>query len=276
MSPRELESLALSVSRCTEVGAARGDRRHPCHPIVNLQPPMDFQVPEGWAGDLGGARIVFLSSNPSISESGDHQSGGSAELYPREHWSDEDIVDFTLHRFDSRRGWATPEGRFRRVDGSLSPRRVAFWNNVRLRATELLGRPSSPTSDYVMTEVVHCKSKGEKGVASAVENCAARHLDRILAASSAPIVVVLGRKARDQARLLWQLPDTFGVGKGVGWSESENVAVIELGGRTRVVLYLWHPTGSTAPKTFGVAYPTLLPALRAVANGEMSPDRLNA
>ena len=53
-----------------------------------------LQVPEPWSGDLEGAPILFLSSNPSIS---------TAELYPRWKWPDEEIAGFFGRRFSGGR-----------------------------------------------------------------------------------------------------------------------------------------------------------------------------
>lgn len=266
-------AVALSVARCPEVDAARSQAGHPCRPIVTAQPsaPHRFQVPEAWAGNIGDGRIVFISSNPSLSEAGDHQAGSVAEQYPTAAWSDEDIADFVLHRFDSRHGWATPEGRFQRQDGSLSPKPVAFWNNVRRRASELLEREASPAADYAMTEVVHCKSKGEFGVGSAAATCADRHLDSVLALSPAELLVVLGQRSRTLLTELWPLGADFGRQKGDAWRERDNLALVTVGGRQRLVAYLWHPTGATAPKTFAGAYPLHLERLRALVRGEIPP-----
>ena len=104
----DLNALALSVSRCREVGSAQLSTTHPCHKIVGLQnsDPGVFQVPEAWAGNLPEARIVFVSSNPSISEVGDAQSGSAAEVYPTSSWDDDRIVQFVTKRFDHCDGWA--------------------------------------------------------------------------------------------------------------------------------------------------------------------------
>ena len=118
-----------------------------------------------------------------------------AEEYPRGDWADDDIADFVMHRFDPDRMFATPDGHFHLHDGSLSPKSVTFWAGVRNRAGEIYGRPATPVDDYVMTEVVHCKSKGDVGVKAAAGNCADRHLDHILALSPAPLLVILGKRA---------------------------------------------------------------------------------
>jgi 8-oxo-dGTP diphosphatase len=267
-------SCALSVARCPEVDDAREHQGHPCRKIISLQSTAasEWQVPEAWAGNLTTGKIAFISSNPSISEAGDSQSGDVAEEYPRADWSDENIADFVLHRFDSARTWATPEGRFRRHDGSMSPKPVTFWVGVRNRASEIYGRPANPASDYVMTEVVHCKSKGQKGVKEAASNCVDRHLDRILALSPAPLVVVLGNAARELLVPRWDLGPDFGTSQTTGKEEWANLQVRNVGGRDRVVAFLKHPSGMTAPKTFAKAYPTQLSRLQELVSGRITPE----
>lgn len=271
-----LAVTALAVARCAELVAARATPTHPCHRIVTSQPADDaqFQVPEGWAGNLASGRIVFLSSNPSISEAGDHQSGESPERYPTADWSDEAIVDFVTHRFDAPHRWATPDGHFRRTDGTLSPRPVPFWTRVRNRASELLGRPADPTSDYAIVDLVHCKSKKEAGVALAAPRCHERHLDRILSLSPAPLVVVLGGKARDQVRTVWELPAAFGTQHAAEWAERDNLAAATIAGRERLVAFLWHPTGMTLPQKFADAFPRYHAWIRDVVAGRNDPSQI--
>lgn len=245
-----LSELALSVARCGEVPRARVDRRHDCHRIVSSQVDDDrWQVPEAWAGGLATARVVFVSSNPSISL-GPPDAPSEAENYPTASWTDLAIASFITQRFDR---WATPEGRFRQLDGQLS-RPVPFWRRVRDRASELLGREADPAVDYAMTEVVHCKSRGELGVDEAVERCAFLHLERILAACPARLVVVLGARARDHLVPLWRLPPGFGRGDRPG-DEVDHQAVLGLAGRDRLVIHLPHPTGMEPLSRFPDAFP---------------------
>lgn len=264
---QDLHVLALSVARCGEVQRARENPNHPCHKIVCLQSgdPTLWQVPEPWAGNLIDGKILFISSNPSISEAGDPQSGEVAEDYPTTSWSDESITDFVTNRFAGH--WATTDGRFRRQDGLLS-RPVAFWRSMRTRAQELLGPTAAPATDYAMTEVVHCKSKKEAGVKEAVSRCTGNHLDRILAASAATLIVIVGARARDQLRARWNLPSGFGRSTT---AEQENAVVRSIAGKPRLVVYLNHPSGFQARKTFTHTYPTLLARLREVAAGTRHP-----
>ena len=267
-------SVALSVARCPEVDVARRRQSHSCHKIVCLQSAAasDWQVPEAWAGNISTGMIIFIASNPSISEAGHSQSAALAEEYPRGDWLDEDIADFVLHRFDSVPPWATPDGHFRRRDGRMSPQSVRFWAGVRNRASEIYGRQANPANDYVMTEVVHCKSRGSKGVNEAAANCVDTHLDSILALSPAPLVVILGKAARDHIVPLWSLGSQFGTRETAGKDEWANLVMRNVGGRDRVVAFLWHPSGMTAPKTFVKAYPTQLSRLQGLVSGQISLD----
>jgi uracil-DNA glycosylase len=160
-------------------------------------------------------------------------------------------------------------------DGTYAPQAVQFWSQVRRRTSELLGHSADPDRDYVMTEIVHCRSKGEVGVTSAAALCAQRYLDRIVALSDARLIVVLGAKARDRFRPILRLGEVFGSQSAVG-DERANVAIRDLGGARRVLCYLWHPTSMTKwPRDFPSSYPTLLPTLRAVALGELAVDRFS-
>lgn len=197
LTPDE-RKLLLSITRCEVlVGYLEGRVSRPaCAAIIGAQsvegaakpvPYGDRQVPEPWTGRLGEARLLFLSSNPSIS---------LVEEYPQGSVSDESIADFFHNRFDGQRAepWVRDGNKFRMVDGSYS-RGAPFWSNVKKRAAEAYGREVEPGIDYALTEVVHCKSKAETGVVDAVDTCVDRYLSGILAVSGARVVIVLGAQA---------------------------------------------------------------------------------
>jgi hypothetical protein len=64
--------VALSIARCPQLPVAAADMRHSCSQIVRVQEGQGElrHVPEPWAGDLEKGRILFVSSNPSLSEAG--------------------------------------------------------------------------------------------------------------------------------------------------------------------------------------------------------------
>jgi hypothetical protein len=267
----------LSIADCSELPVAATNTKHPCRTIVDVQADAGpaRHVPEPWAGNLVEGRVLFISSNPSLSEADDHQSGDVVERYPLACWPDDEKAEFFLRRFGTGPDApATPDGRFRRLDGSLSPRRVRFWVEVRKRAQELLGESASPEKDYCMTEVVHCKSKRERGVAPAVDLCASLHLDRVIALSPAPLVVVVGSKARNRTVPLWQLPDGFGSRTSMATAPDLSIHGKVLGGKERLVAYLPHPTGMTKLRSFDDIYGARGIDLGSVARGERGPGEL--
>lgn len=183
--------LLLEIAHCPSVGRCleADDEAHPCYDVVTAQRefPGKHVLPEPWSGHLETAPILFLSSNPSI-------AGG--ELVPRKGWSDDAIVDFYANRFGGgRREWIRDGVRNLRQDGSHRKHAVRFWASVRSRAAELLGIDKAevrPGVDYALTEVVHCNSARERGVAQALKECASRWLEPVLAASGAAVIVCLG------------------------------------------------------------------------------------
>lgn len=217
--PVYLEELALSVARCSELVSAEKDteegRAHPCRKIVKSQESFagPFQVPEAWAGNLASARIVFLSSNPAISAGNPAarwRAKRVAEKYPTVDWHDAEIADFMLNRFNPEHGWVLNR-RHRKVettDGPTWGTPEPYWGWVKKETYALLGSRAPWYEQAVMTEVVHCKSNGEEGVAQAAPLCAKKHMDRILASSPAGLVVVVGSKAAQTLKLAY--PNVFG------------------------------------------------------------------
>lgn len=210
----ERNELLLAIVDCPEIAKARGDARHPCADIVGLQCAGAWQAPEPWRGHIDTAPILFLSSNPSIR--GD-------DPFPPKGWEEQHIINHYQRCFDDD---ASIPGHIDQATYNS----VQFWREVRGRASEILGRPAKPGTDFALTELVHCKSKGEKGVAKAHLTCAGHWLDRVLQVSGANIIVLLGRQARDHCTARWHLDKTQPVHFGVATP-----------GRERAVVILPHP-----------------------------------
>lgn len=243
---------------------AASDTGHPCHQIVALQGGAtcaDRQVPEGWAGGLETALVAYVASNPAISDDED---------FPRSAWTDESIVNFVTRRFDQsvEPPWVS-DYRYRRLDGTYSQRRVKFWEQANKRTDELLGYRADPARDYVLTEVVHCKSKREVGVRTAVKRCATRYLEPIFSLCPASLIVIVGSAARDAIREPLTLPASFGQRTS---SRLDNLVVRTLGGRERLVSYLPHFSGMEPNRSFLGRYGTDgVELLRKVTRGSMHP-----
>ena len=214
-------TLALSIARCDEVKKATGDSSHDCHKIVRAQEYLGTvfrQSPEPWAGDLLKAKVIFLASNPSISEAPD-----TGEDYPlvsfdeadstHPEWPEGRIADFHEYRFDQSQPqpFVNPKAQFLCRDGQYRGSDRAqpgkgsqtYWRNALKETSFILRKPVDISSDLCLTEVVHCKTKSETdhanypiGLEEALPTCAGKYLDRILQLSSPILIVVTGKVAR--------------------------------------------------------------------------------
>jgi uracil-DNA glycosylase len=216
----------LSVARCPNVARClESDAPHPCREVVRYQVRTrgvegygDFQVPEPWVGEITVAPILFVSSNPSIGE--DRHALGSS--------SDDALWDSHHHAFGGGTRTYVLDGIYTTTPGGERLDRVGYWVGVRARARELIA-DAVPGRDYALTEVVHCKSRDEVGVVAAADECARRHLGRVLALSPAPVVIVVGRVARE-----------FFLGRGA--PAPSGISEREMGGRPRLVAFVPHPS----------------------------------
>lgn len=256
-------ALLLRIARCSLIDIAARDTGHPCHQVVAVQRPEGDmrQVPEGWAGNLREARVAFLSSNPAISEPAPGQPEGTVEAYPSAACSDEHIAGYLGRRFDQTVLPRPVVSGFRplQADGLYAARPTAFWGQMHRRAMELLGPAADPARNYVMTEVVHCKSVMGEGVAAAAATCAGLYLDAVFRLAAAPVVVVVGM----QAHVL--LKSRFAALPDPPYIHRE-----DLGGKERALVFLWPPAAFIkGPKTLAGLYgPQCLERLRALAASE--------
>jgi hypothetical protein len=269
--PAELREHLAAIARCPVVEHCL-DAEHPTHPCATIvldqwrdispQGRMTHwralhELPEPWEGHIDRAPILFVSSNPSIGGSLSEPLtlppepdtrrewlGTTASKHPsvrrvggpKWDWDDDELVDFHQASFDL---YIADGTHFRKPDGSLSQRPVMFWSAVKRRAQELIpARPVRPGIDYALTEVVRCKSRGERGVADAVATCADRYLLPTLEASGAQVIVGLGRWARIK------LTELLGV-RG----RPAVVGPVVLGDRRRWIVFLPHPN-ARSPRSF--------------------------
>jgi uracil-DNA glycosylase len=244
----DARTVFLSVARCSNVALClENNESHPCGKIVRHQMQArgvtkyeDFQVPEPWVGELSSARILFVSSNPSIGE--DRHGLGSM--------TDEMLWNSHHLAFGGGDRSYVLDGIYSTDSDGLRLKKVAYWVAVRARARELLPN-AVPGKDYALTEMVHCKSEHELGVVEALDECKARHFDHILAISPAAVLIVLGKPAREYFLGSASVAPTS--------IECRNIA-----GRERLIAYLPHPASFTAgPRTLAGLFPNDLDRLRS-------------
>jgi len=262
----KVRRLALKIARCGEIRSACHNPKHECHKIVTSQKELgtDYrQVPEAWAGNLELARILFLSSNPSISTP---RVPGTGEDYPlagyfdprmkHPRWSAERILDFQVNRLDQARQtpFVNEKAQFLCLDekyrGSDSENGIRssqkYWKAAIAQTSDLLGDSFDISTDMCMTEIVHCKSKGELGVSKASAKCSERYLPSIFELTGAELVLVGGARARDRVHenrngwrsldFFWDINEQFGFFRQALWRPSDHVGLIVGHGMSRIVI----------------------------------------
>jgi len=207
-----------------------GDFDNPCSDIVlsqGVNEISDFQVPEPWNGDIANAPLLFLSSNPSISD---------VEEYPI--WSSKFDVrfDFFTNRFGGGiKEWVIDGKRALAKDGSYISA-TGYWSEILNRAKEIIGHKVKPGIDFALTEIVHCKAQNMSGVESALDECEAKYLEHILEVAGAKVVVVIGETAGKQFRTKLNVDP-----------EVSLIGPMRVSGKDRILLFLAAP-GSNKPR----------------------------
>jgi hypothetical protein len=234
----ERQQLLTEIARCPllELNLTAERPTHPCHDVVASQWPdsslsdrrarwkREHHLPEPWVGHLERAPLLFVSSNPSLSSPrpalkpttfaqprthigkhlrADHPAFRHGLAAPKSNWNDDELVDRAENAFDV---WMS-EGTAEIDDTGQAAKAARFWVATRALAAAFYNDDVQPGHDYALTEVVHCKSKSEVGVASAVNVCAPLYLRRVIAQSPAVVVVALGDKARNALRGVFTYPD---------------------------------------------------------------------
>jgi hypothetical protein len=277
----DAESLAFEISSCDEINPALVDKAHPCNQVVswqkdkwslNIQNIQESPMhrPEAWTGNLTKAPIIFISSNPSFNPK---------ENFPNwyvSQWNKSQIVDFALNRFSdqlNRSYGATQSNSLMNCDktiekdGQLSVNRVRYWSWVRKLVGYVLDKSEADVSaidDYVMTEIVHCKSEYEKGVILARKKCKDKYLERIITLSPARLIFVVGKNAaldmdaifpgrfpKDWAEInggFWpktirEFPELLRKGLWSLDAQKKHSVEVEIGGLSRTVVYFAKPGG---------------------------------
>lgn len=171
------KELINKISHCEELKKAVDDNKHPCHTIVCSQIRLgieDLHIPEPYNGNLDTAKILFISSNPSID---------TTEVYPTLKWNDSDIENFFTDRLAD-----TPKQYW-----------SAYWKAIEKWSSWIL--PDIPKSDLIhniaITEVVHCKSRREFGVGACQKLCSEKWLNQVVQAFNGKYIVVVGNRAKD-------------------------------------------------------------------------------
>ena len=189
----------MEIAHCKNVQACFKDKNIDCKEIVQIQGKHfkeTFQLPEPWNGDIRNAPIMFLSSNPGIKPD---------EVFPtwsKGLWPDDRVVDFFTNRFGGgEKEWKDEDGKSLYNDGKYKGG-AKFWGSIKNTVATIRRENKKKITlreaakHFSSTEIVHCKSKSEKGVKKAKQECTEKYLNRVLNISRAKIVICLGEKVR--------------------------------------------------------------------------------
>jgi len=224
-------ALAVRIARCDLAQRCRNGEALPCSRVANWGADTErrrYPAPEPWSGHLDQAPVLFISSNPGARD----EAAAPLPHAATTNLSDDDLIDIFENAFhaDGRPGRIV-KGEFNE-DGSRQP----YWAWTLETATELLQGVPQPGIDYVLTEVVHCGSQRESGVALAVEPCTKLYLGDLFRVSPARLVIAVGGTARNA--ISEQYRDA-----GVDVRSPLRVAgPLLIEGQTRFVVGAWHPS----------------------------------
>ena len=219
-----IQSHLMSVARCPMF---LNSCNTPCEKIVAYQHIHNKnlkQTPEPWNGDIENAKILFISSNPSIDFN---------ESYPTSAWTDNQISDFFVNRFSKQKKYVKNYLYPLQANGTYLNKNkwVRYWAAIRKLSQKLLAKENiEPGFDYAITEVVRCKSHKEIGVNEAMNTCSEKFLLETLSLSNAKVFVVVGKQAKDafQERFQEKIPEAY-------------YTIIKIGEVERMILSVPHP-----------------------------------
>lgn len=199
--------LLLSIAKCENFVNSPNTR---CLKIVTSKSNHERFLPIPWQGHIEMAKILFVSSNPSVLK---NQIKGDTSFGPDSSWlqqndHDERIVDFYEYRFSKPRQGKPSYTRNSIYylcnsfgEARFSSTWVRYWASVRKRAAEMLGEDRLEViagEYYAITEIVHCQSNDEDGVFNAKDICSDKYLESIFEiAVKAKVIALLGTHSRE-------------------------------------------------------------------------------
>ena len=234
-----MEELLLEIIKCPNFtkGPVEG---HPCCEILKCQNEGIRQVPEPWNGNIRTAKILFLSSNPSIGYDEKYPTFDDEKGKLSKDWGEKEVIDYFVNRFSKEHRYVK-DYLYPKKDGDENSGYmtgfVRFWAAVRSMATVIIGRPAIPGDDYAIAEIVRCKSKAERGVIAATDECINNYLDRTIELSGAKIIVCLGEKVRPKVYYKYK---PIIISQKSDDKENE-IWEMQFNGRKIMLLFLPHP-----------------------------------
>lgn len=230
-----MTNLFEEITHCANVKSCFEDKnkKHPCSKIVlsqSIEQFNEFMLPEPWSGNIKTAPILFISDSTIISEE---------EEYPTYSWPKYLIRDFFNNRFSGGQKKWVKDGLYPLCkDGTYKKQWNRLWSACINRTLELTDSISiAPGIDFALTELTRCRAKKHlRGNASSKE-CSSLYLKKVIAASSAQVIVCMGESTRKYLCDEYEVLDA-----------KEAFCLLEAGGKQRYVAFLpqYHNKGPRA------------------------------
>jgi len=252
-----MENLLLEIAKCPNfiTGAVVGN---PCYEILSCQAGHIRQVPEPWNGNIKTAKILFLSSNPSIGQNEMYPSFDDKEGSLTGDWNDDKVSNYFINRFSKEHPYTKNYLYPQHIGGEYMSSWVRFWAAVRTIAKVILEKTVTPGDDYALVEIVRCKSKEERGVDAATNECVNRYLDSTISLSSAKIIICLGKKVEFAIRKKYNI-------SSIDNMNGENkIEEIQINDRKIMLLFLPHPNARQKRNLFALFNEEQLKIIRSV------------
>lgn len=227
-----MKDLLKEILNCENIkDCLEGNKSNPCFKVVNVQKESpNFLLPEPWNGDIVNAKIMFISSNPSIDEN---------EEFPTSNWDEDSSYDFFVNRFSgSKQKWVKDNKYVMLKNGEYRNTNVKFWASIGARCKEIYNREIIYGSDFSITEIVKCKSKSEIGVKEAMKECTEKYFLKMMAISRADIIIILGSLAKKEMARYYNLDENI-----------KYIDHIQIEGKDRTLVFLPHPNSREKNKT---------------------------
>jgi len=177
---------------CPNIEQYFNKKDNDCSVIIGSQPTDQkklFQIPEPFCGEIDKAKILIIGSNPHV----DMEQKELFPTYDTTKWDENSIIEYFYKRFEKNFKKGTHKIM---KDGSY--KNVKYLSSIKGRVKEifdLINKEFIPGTDYCLTEIVHCRSNGEKGVGKAVVACE-KYLKEIVKLSPASLIIIVGNTAK--------------------------------------------------------------------------------
>ena len=200
MISKQTKQAIIDIAKCKEIGNGVSDTNHSCNSLLNGQVDDSgnqslgnmFHLPEPFNGDIETANILFIAANPNYD---------SNELYPKDNWLDDDIINFFVNRKINKSTlyWREileiSKYIYEQKYKSMATKEIVSRINKLLEDKNLFATLSD--LHITLTEVVHCKSHSFSIVStSACNKCVSNHLNNVLSLFKGKYIIIIGKDAQ--------------------------------------------------------------------------------